>query len=88
MFSQFVEWVRNGGDVKLVVLFEFVNLVLVLFVFQVVYGFMMKFEQFVVLLGGDIVVIIQVVVNGISGVNVVMVYGMDGVIFFVNLCVL
>lgn len=78
IFFDFGKWVVGGGKVKFVVLVEFVNSVLVLLLFEKVYGFKLKFEQFVVLFGGDMVVMIKVVVNQIDGVNVVMVYGIDG----------
>ena len=87
-FSQFAEWVKNGGDVKLAASSEFVNSAPALPAFQAAYGFTMKPEQLVVLSGGDTAATIQAAANGTSGVNAAMVYGTDGAIPFANLRVL
>lgn len=44
IFFDFGKWVVGGGKVKFVVLVEFVNSVLVLLLFEKVYGFKLKFE--------------------------------------------
>ena len=87
-FSQFGQWVSDGGQVRLVASAEFVNSAPALPAFQRAYGFTLEPEQLIVLSGGDTAATIQAAANGTSGANAAMVYGTDGALAFADLTVL
>lgn len=87
-FSQFGEWVANGGEVKLAASSEFVNSPPALPAFQAAYGFTLGPDQLIVLSGGDTAATIQAASRQTSGANAAMVYGTDGQIAFADLVVL
>lgn len=77
-FSDFAEWVSNGGEVKLAASAEFVNSPAALPKFQEVYGFNLSPDQLVTLSGGDTAATIAAAAQQTNGVNAAMVYGTDG----------
>lgn len=77
-FSDFAEWVSNGGEVKLAASAEFVNSPAALPKFQEVYGFSLSPDQLVTLSGGDTAATIAAAAQQTNGVNAAMVYGTDG----------
>ena len=77
-FSDFAEWVSNGGEVKLAASAEFVNSPAALPKFQEVYGFALSPDQLVTLSGGDTAATIAAAAQQTNGVNAAMVYGTDG----------
>lgn len=77
-FSDFAEWVSNGGEVKLAASAEFVNSPAALPKFQEVYGFTLSPDQLVTLSGGDTAATIAAAAQQTNGVNAAMVYGTDG----------
>lgn len=87
-FSQFGEWVANGGEVRLVASSEFVNSAAALPSFQEAYSFELTSDQLIVLSGGDTAATIRAASQGTSGANAAMVYGTDGAIAFSGLTVL
>lgn len=87
-FSQFGQWVADGGKVKLAASSEFVNSAPALPAFQTTYGFTLSQDQLIVLSGGDTAATIQAASNQTSGANAAMVYGTDGQIAVSNLVVL
>ena len=87
-FSEFGQWVSDGGEVRLVASAEFVNSAPALPAFQRAYGFTLQPEQLIVLSGGDTAATIQAAANGTSGANAAMVYGTDGALAFAGLTVL
>lgn len=77
-FSDFAQWVNNGGQVKLAASAEFVSSPAALPKFQEVYGFKLGPDQLVTLSGGDTAATIAAAAQQTSGVNAAMVYGTDG----------
>jgi osmoprotectant transport system substrate-binding protein len=77
-FSDFAEWVSNGGEAKLAASAEFVNSPGALPKFQEVYGFTLSPDQLVTLSGGDTAATIAAAAQQTNGVNAAMVYGTDG----------
>jgi len=77
-FSDFAEWVSDGGEAKLAASAEFVNSPGALPKFQEVYGFTLSPDQLVTLSGGDTAATIAAAAQQTNGVNAAMVYGTDG----------
>lgn len=77
-FSEFGEYVANGGEVKLAASAEFVSSPAALPKFQEVYGFTLSPDQLVTLSGGDTAATIAAAAQQTNGVNAAMVYGTDG----------
>jgi osmoprotectant transport system substrate-binding protein len=77
-FSEFGEYVANGGEVKLAASAEFVSSPAALPKFQEVYGFTLQPNQLVTLSGGDTAATIAAAAQQTNGVNAAMVYGTDG----------
>ena len=77
-FTEFGEYVANGGEVKLAASAEFVNSPAALPKFQEVYGFTLSPDQLVTLSGGDTAATIAAAAQQTDGVNAAMVYGTDG----------
>lgn len=77
-FSEFGQYVANGGDIKLAASAEFVSSPAALPKFQEVYGFTLAPEQLVTLSGGDTAATIAAAAQQTDGVNAAMVYGTDG----------
>jgi osmoprotectant transport system substrate-binding protein len=77
-FSDFAQFVNNGGQVKLAASAEFVSSPAALPKFQEVYGFKLGPDQLVTLSGGDTAATIAAAAQQTSGVNAAMVYGTDG----------
>lgn len=77
-FTEFGEYVANGGEVKLAASSEFVNSPAALPKFQEVYGFTLSPDQLVTLSGGDTAATIAAAAQQTNGVNAAMVYGTDG----------
>lgn len=77
-FSEFGEYVANGGEVKLAASAEFVSSPAALPKFQDVYGFTLSPDQLVTLSGGDTAATIAAAARQTNGVNAAMVYGTDG----------
>lgn len=77
-FSDFAQFVNNGGEIKLAASAEFVSSPAALPKFQEVYGFTLGPDQLVTLSGGDTAATIAAAAQQTSGVNAAMVYGTDG----------
>ncbi len=77
-FSEFGQYVANGGDIKLAASAEFVSSPAALPKFQEVYGFTLAPKQLVTLSGGDTAATIAAAAQQTDGVNAAMVYGTDG----------
>lgn len=77
-FTQFGEYVADGGEVVLAASAEFVNSPAALPRFQEVYGFTLSPDQLITLSGGDTAATIAAAAQGTNGANAAMVYGTDG----------
>ena len=77
-FSDFAQYIRDGGEVKLVASSEFVNSAAALPAFQQAYDFKLDPDQLITLSGGDTAATIAAAARQTSGANAAMVYGTDG----------
>lgn len=77
-FSDFAQYIRDGGEVKLAASSEFVNSAAALPAFQAVYDFKLSIDQLITLSGGDTAATIAAAARQTNGVNAAMVYGTDG----------
>lgn len=86
--SDFAQYVRDGGKVKLAASAEFIESPVALPSFEKVYDFKLNQNQELVLSGGNTSATISAAASGINGTNAAMVYGTDGAISAANLLVL
>ncbi|GHA29690.1 ABC transporter substrate-binding protein [Devosia pacifica] len=77
-FTDFGEYVANGGEVVLAASSEFVNSPAALPKFEEVYGFDLEGDQLITLSGGDTAATIAAAAQQTNGANAAMVYGTDG----------
>lgn len=78
--SDLAAFVGGGGRIKLAASAEFVNSAAALPAFQETYGFELRSDQLVILVGGDTALTILAAADSIDGTNSAMVYGTDGAI--------
>jgi osmoprotectant transport system substrate-binding protein len=72
------KWISGGGQFKLAASAEFVERSDALPAFQAAYGFKLRPEQILTLVGGDTATTIRAAAEKTSGVNAAMAYGTDG----------
>jgi osmoprotectant transport system substrate-binding protein len=76
--TDFAQWVRGGGQVKLAASAEFVESPAALPSFEKTYEFKLQPNQLIVLAGGDTAVTMRAAAERTSGANAAMAYGTDG----------
>jgi osmoprotectant transport system substrate-binding protein len=76
--TDFAQWVRGGGQVKLAASAEFVESPAALPSFEKTYEFKLQPNQLIVLAGGDTAVTMRAAAERTSGANSAMAYGTDG----------
>jgi osmoprotectant transport system substrate-binding protein len=76
--TDFAQWVRGGGQVKLAASAEFVESPAALPSFEKIYEFKLQPNQLIVLAGGDTAVTMRAAAERTSGANSAMAYGTDG----------
>jgi len=86
--EDFSRWVNAGGRVKLAASAEFVESPAALPAFEATYGFSLRAEQIVMLVGGNTAATIRAAAEHISGVNAAMAYGTDGALGVLRLAVM
>jgi osmoprotectant transport system substrate-binding protein len=86
--EDFARWVNGGGRVKLAASAEFVESPAALPAFQATYGFTLRSEQILMLVGGNTAATIRAAAENISGVNAGMAYGTDGALAVLHLVVM
>jgi len=84
----FAEYVKSGGQVKLICSQTFADNPLGLIGLEEAYGFKLKKNQLILLAGGNTAEMLKALSEGINGVNVSLVYGTDGAIDQMKLLVL
>lgn len=86
--EDFARWVNGGGRVKLAASAEFVESPAALPAFQTTYGFTLRSDQILMLVGGNTAATIRAAAENISGVNAGMAYGTDGALAVLRLLVM
>ena len=86
--SDFARWVSGGGQVKLAASAEFVESPAALPAFQATYGFKLRSDQILMLVGGNTAATIRAAAENISDVNAAMAYGTDGALAVMRLAVM
>ena len=86
--EDFARWVNGGGRVKLAASAEFVESPAALPAFQATYGFTLRSDQILMLVGGNTAATIRAAAENISGVNAGMAYGTDGALAVLHLTVM
>jgi len=84
----FAEYVKQGGEVKLISSQTFADNPLGLIGLEEAYGFKLKKDQLILLSGGNTAEMLKALSEGTNGVNVSLVYGTDGAIDRMQLLVL
>lgn len=86
--EDFARYVSSGGKVRLAASAEFVESPGALPAFQSAYGFKLRQNQLLILVGGNTAATIRAAAEGISGVNAAMAYGTDGALAVLGLVTL
>lgn len=86
--ADFAGWVNGDGRVKLAASAEFVESPAALPAFETTYGFKLRGDQIVMLVGGNTAATLRAAAEGISGVNCGMAYGTDGALAVLKLAVM
>lgn len=86
--EDFARWVNGGGTVELAASAEFVESPAALPAFQATYGFILRADQILMLVGGNTAATIRAAAENISGVNAGMAYGTDGALAVLHLVVM
>jgi len=84
----FAAYVNKGGQVKLICSQTFADNQLGLVGLEEAYGFKLKKDQLIILASGNTAEMLKALSEGISGVNVSLVYGTDGALDTMQLLVL
>jgi len=84
----FADYVKNGGQVKLISSQSFADNQLGLIGLEEAYGFKLRKDQLILLSAGNTAEMLKALSEGINGVNVSLVYGTDGAIDQMQLLVL
>ena len=86
--EDFSRWVNGGGKVKLAASAEFVESPAALPAFEATYGFGLKADQILMLVGGNTAATLRAAAEDISGVNAAMAYRTDGALAVLHLVVM
>lgn len=86
--EDFARYVNSGGKVKLACSEEFVNSEMALPAMEKTYGFDLKQDQLLTLMGGNTAQTEKAAARGTDGVNAAMAYGTDGAIGALDLVLL
>lgn len=86
--ADFARWVQSGATLKLAASAEFVESPAALPAFEATYGFRLRADQILMLVGGNTAATIRAAGEHISGVNAAMAYGTDGALAVLRLVVM